>query len=240
MNSFMSVVSGLPRDRGLDLILHTPGGDIAAAEAIGDYFRSLFSDIRVIVPQLALSAGTMLACIGSRIMMGKHSCLGAFDPLIGSISARMIVDDFWKAVNSVKKDQDDAIAWSTLIHNYAPSVSEAQRAIEWSEDIVTTWLSSDMLRGEQDPMNAAKAVISHFTELEHTKAHRRHVGPNKAAAWGLKIEMLEGDPELQDRVLTVHHATIAALTDLDAYKIFQSQVSTPVVLRVARSGSFDA
>ncbi len=172
--------------------------------------------------------------------MGKHSCLGGFDPLIGSSSARMIVDDFWKAVEAVKKDAGDAIAWGTLIHNYAPFVSEAQRAIEWSEDIVTTWLTSDMLSAEQDPANAAKAVISHFTELEHTKAHRRHVGPQKAAAWGLKIENLEEDQELQDRVLTVHHATIAALTDLDAYKIFQSQLSRPIVLHVPKDGSYEA
>ncbi|HZO94953.1 MAG TPA: ATP-dependent Clp protease proteolytic subunit [Candidatus Baltobacteraceae bacterium] len=237
MNSFMSVVSRLPKDRGLDLILHTPGGDAAATEAIGDYLRSLFSDIRVIVPQLALSAGTMLACIGSRIVMGKHSCLGGFDPLMGNSSARTIVDDFWNAVNEVKKDSANAIAWSTLIHNYAPFVSEAQRAIEWSEDIVTGWLSSDMLSNEQDPENAAKAVIAHFTQLQHTKAHRRHIGPERAAAWGLKVDKLEQDPRLQDLVLTVHHSTVATLTDLDAYKIIQGQASPPVVLRVAKGDS---
>ena len=46
----------------LDLILHSPGGSPEAAEAIVSYLRSRFKTIRVIVPQLAMSAATMVAC----------------------------------------------------------------------------------------------------------------------------------------------------------------------------------
>src|ERR1700730_17720442 len=49
---FMATFSGLDFDIGLDLILHTPGGDVAATESIIDYIRSKFGvDVRVIVPQ---------------------------------------------------------------------------------------------------------------------------------------------------------------------------------------------
>ncbi|MCY4312731.1 MAG: ATP-dependent Clp protease proteolytic subunit [Gammaproteobacteria bacterium] len=66
----------------LDLIIHSPGGSPEAAEAIVSYLRSHFSDIRVIVPQLAMSAATMIACSGDQIMLGKHSSLGPTDPQI--------------------------------------------------------------------------------------------------------------------------------------------------------------
>lgn len=57
-NGFMATIHKLDRDRGLDLILHTPGGDAAATESIVDYLRKMFgTDIRAIVPQLAMSAG---------------------------------------------------------------------------------------------------------------------------------------------------------------------------------------
>ena len=50
------------KTRGLDLILHTPTGVTAATESLVDYLRQMFgNDIRAIVPQLALSAGTMIA-----------------------------------------------------------------------------------------------------------------------------------------------------------------------------------
>lgn len=55
-NGLMTVVHKLDKRLGLDLALHTPGGDIAATEALVDYLRSVFgNDIRAIVPQLAMS-----------------------------------------------------------------------------------------------------------------------------------------------------------------------------------------
>src|SRR5262245_8048909 len=58
-NGFMMAVHGLDSSNGLDLILHTPGGNIAATESIVDYLRQKFKkDIRAIVPQIAMSAGT--------------------------------------------------------------------------------------------------------------------------------------------------------------------------------------
>ena len=61
-NAFMATIHQLDRTKGLDLFLHTPGGDVAAAESLVDYLRSMFdTDIRAIVPQIAMSAGTMIA-----------------------------------------------------------------------------------------------------------------------------------------------------------------------------------
>lgn len=56
-NGFMNAIAGMDCSKGLDLILHTPGGDVAATESIIDYLKSKFEDIRVIVPQLAMSGG---------------------------------------------------------------------------------------------------------------------------------------------------------------------------------------
>ena len=68
------------RDPNLDLILHSPGGSPEAAEGIVSYLRSRFQHIRVLVPQLAMSAATMISCAANEILMGKHSFLGPIDP----------------------------------------------------------------------------------------------------------------------------------------------------------------
>ena len=76
-SSFMTVVHGMDRTKGLDLFLHTPGGEMAATESLVEYLRAMFGmDIRAIVPQIAMSAGTMIACACRTILMGKHSNLG--------------------------------------------------------------------------------------------------------------------------------------------------------------------
>ena len=75
-NGFMMACHNIDKTVGLDLILHSPGGDIAATQSIVEYLHQMFGkNIRAIVPQIAMSAGAMIACSSRQIMMGKHSNL---------------------------------------------------------------------------------------------------------------------------------------------------------------------
>ena len=98
MTGFMIATRDLDCSKGLDLILHTPGGFPTAAEGIVNYLHSMFGDdIRVIVPHMAMSAGTMISCSAKSILMGRHSCLGPVDPQFGGIPAYNIVKEFTAA-----------------------------------------------------------------------------------------------------------------------------------------------
>ena len=58
----MATIHKMDRKKGLDLILHTPGGDMAATKSLVDYLRIMFEgNVRAIVPQIAMSGGTMIA-----------------------------------------------------------------------------------------------------------------------------------------------------------------------------------
>lgn len=75
-SAFMVNIHKMDRSIGLDLILHTPGGDLAATESIVDYLYSMFgNNIRAIVPQISMSAGTLIAFSCKEIIMGKQSNL---------------------------------------------------------------------------------------------------------------------------------------------------------------------
>ena len=74
IQGLMEVIHGLAT-QSLDLIVHSPGGSAEVAEALVSYIRTKFTHVRVIVPQAAMSAATMLACSANTIMMGKHSFL---------------------------------------------------------------------------------------------------------------------------------------------------------------------
>ena len=64
VNAFMNAVYQLDMDKGLDLILHTPGGDIAATESIVSYLHSVFGDnIRAIMAQGGLSVAGRCRCL---------------------------------------------------------------------------------------------------------------------------------------------------------------------------------
>ena len=50
ITGFMNALKGMDCSKGLDLILHTPGGIPTATEGIVRYLRTKFNDIRIIVP----------------------------------------------------------------------------------------------------------------------------------------------------------------------------------------------
>jgi ClpP class serine protease len=62
MSGLMTAVAGI-QQKSLDLILHTPGGDPDAAQAVLEYLRTRFDHIRAVIPNMAMSAGTMLCLI---------------------------------------------------------------------------------------------------------------------------------------------------------------------------------
>jgi len=89
MTGFMTVINKLDRKLGLDLILHTPGGEINATEALVNYLRYAFDgDIRALIPHQAMSAGTMISLACKTIVMGAHSSLGPIDPQVGGTCPR--------------------------------------------------------------------------------------------------------------------------------------------------------
>ena len=108
----MSTIHQLDRKKGLDLIIHTPGGGMAATESLVDYLRAMFKDdIRAVVPQLAMSGGTMIARACKEILMGKHSSLGPIDPQLGGIPAHGIVEEFKRAKKEIAKEPSTMAVW---------------------------------------------------------------------------------------------------------------------------------
>jgi ClpP class serine protease len=109
-NGFMLCIHGLDRSKGLDLFLHTPGGNGAATESLVDYLKQMFgNDIRAFVPQIAMSAGTIIACACKEIFMGKHSNLGPIDPQINGLPAAAVIAEIKTAYDEITKDNQRSV-----------------------------------------------------------------------------------------------------------------------------------
>ena len=237
-NGFMTVIHELDRTNGLDLVLQTPGGDTAATESIVDYLRSMFgTDIRAIVPQLAMSAGTMIACACREIVMGKHSSLGPIDPQFRGLPAHGVVEEFERAKAEVKADPATIPVWQTVIAKYHPTlIGECEKAIKWSREMTAAWLLSGMLSGVDDAATVADRVLTELADHAITLSHARHLSFDRCAEIGLNVVALEGDQALQDAVLSVHHAFIQTLSGTSAFKIIENHHGKAFV-QIARQQS---
>ena len=71
-----------PISDGLFLVLDTPGGDQMYAYRTMKYLDNLYKNkpVYVIVPDMAMSAGTLMALGADKIYMFPDSCLGPLDP----------------------------------------------------------------------------------------------------------------------------------------------------------------
>jgi hypothetical protein len=230
-NGFMAAIHGLERNLGLDLILHTPGGDIAATESLVDYLRQMFDmNIRAIVPQLAMSAGTMIALACKSIVMGKHSSLGPIDPQLGGLPAHGIIEEADNAIAEVTQNPATAPLYQMLFASYgATTLGEAQKAIDWSEKMVKTWLATGMFDQDPDQTTKIDAIMLELGSHARTLSHARHISMAAAKSMGLQIETLEKDPKLQEAVLSVHHACVQTLSATPAIKIIENHKGTAYI-----------
>lgn len=223
-NGLMTVMDGMDFNQGLDLILHTPGGDVAATESIVDYFHTKFgNNIVCFVPQMAMSAGTMIACSCKEIYMGAHSSLGPIDPQIGGVAAHGIIEEFKTAQEDVKKNPSSIPLWQPIISKYPPTIlGECQKAIKWSTDIVKEWLKKNMLADNQNNDAVIDEIIKELGDHSINLAHNRHLSARKCKEIGLIIKNLEDNDELQEAVLSIHHIFMHTLQFTNAVKIIQN------------------
>ena len=229
INALMFVIHGLERKKGLDLVLHTPGGGVAATESIVSYLRGMFgTDIRVIVPHLAMSAGTMIACAAKTIIMGKHSSLGPIDPQIGGISAHGVVLEFERAYNEIKGAKDDEIAakkavWIPIIAKYPQAfVGKCEQSIVWADEMAREWLETGMFAGKKNAKQKAEKIVKILSDHSHTKSHSRHLSAAYCKKIGLSVEAMEKDQKLQDTALSLHHACMLTFMETNAVKIIEN------------------
>lgn len=227
MQGMMEVCRDL-RGPELDLILHSPGGSPEATASVVRYLRRKFDHIRVFVPVAAMSAATMWSLAGDLIVMGKHSQLGPIDPQLvlpqGQVPARAIIDQFERAKKECAENPDMLGAWLPILQQYGPAlIQQSENAEALARRLVREWLEVYMFADEADPAGKAERTAAFFADHRRHQSHSLGIDRDQARDEGVVIEDLETDPQLQDAVLTVHHAAFHTLSG-NAVKIIENHL----------------
>lgn len=239
IQGFMECLHGV-KETKLDLILHSPGGSPAAAEACVEYLRAKFDHIRAFVPHAAMSAATMIACAADEIVMGKHSFLGPIDPQLivmtalgaRSVPAQAILDQFEKA----RVDCADTArlpVWLPMLQQYGPDLLvQCENLLALSQEIVRNWLSIYMFRGAAEGADTAKKIAAWLANHANFKIHGRYINRDKLREQGLKIVNLEDDKQQQDYILSLFHATTHTFSLSGAVKIIENHLGSAFINQV--------
>lgn len=195
------LLHNIDRGRPIDLLLHTPGGDMDAAEKMVMMLRDAagVAPLRIIVPDFAKSAGTLMALGADTIVMSDSSELGPIDPQVvtedrtGVIHVTAIqnyLDAFAECSTAVNHNPEDAASRQMLEKFDPASVHQYKAAIARARSLAEKLLNSRMFK---DGRGNWSAVVSNLMDTKKYQSHGQMIGYSEAEGLGLRVEYLTPD-----------------------------------------------
>jgi len=213
----------------LDLMLHTPGGDIDAAEKLMTLVRSTVTTgyLRVVVPDYAKSAGTLMVLGADAVVMGDGSELGPIDPQVNLTdcnghrtwqSVQNYLDAFECNAKILRARPDDPVALLMLSRIDPATVKKCEAIRERARVFAEQQLKRGMFRGGGNWSQAASELLD---------THRWH-SHGQMISWedatdpriGLTVEHLPGDNPLWQQYWQLH--CLQRLAVADGQKLYES------------------
>jgi hypothetical protein len=196
-----------------------------------NYLRAKYEDVRAIVPQNAMSAATMIACACDSIVMGKHSAIGPIDPQIiiqtsdsnFQAPAQSVINEFDQAKKEIIKNPALAPLWINKIKNLPYGILDiCDRTIKLSKERVCNWLENYMFKSDNNAKAKAEKISKWLGDANLHKSHGRPISCIDAKGNGMNIIELESDQELQEKILSVYHASIITLEITNCVKFIEN------------------
>ncbi|MCL6520341.1 MAG: ATP-dependent Clp protease proteolytic subunit [Armatimonadetes bacterium] len=156
-----------PPDLPIDLVVHTPGGLLLAAEQIAMALKRHKAKVTVFVPHYAMSGGTLIALAADEIVMDPNAVLGPVDPQLQEYPASSILE-------AVKIKDKNELEDKTLI-----LADIARKAIHQVRESVYCLLKENM---DEEKARQLARVLS-----EGTWTHDYPISVTEARELGLPV-----------------------------------------------------
>lgn len=225
----------------LDLILETPGGSGEAAEDIVRILRGRYSDLAVIIPGWAKSAGTIMAMAADEVLMGPTSALGPIDAQLlwqgKRFSAGALLEGMRKIMGEV---QDKGIlnkAYIPILQGVSPGeLQSAQNALDFAIKVVTQWLAQYKFKSwqrhsstgqavtEEEKLARAKEIATQLCDNKRWLTHGRSIKLEDLQAMRLLIQDYGQQPEVADAI-NRYYALLQMTFSGNLYKLYETSTS---------------
>lgn len=219
----------------IDVVIHSPGGEIEAAESIVKLLRRRFDNVRFFVPNIAKSAATMMALSANEIWMDPDAELGPIDPQLvirtsGGIrvtAAQAIIDQFDSMTEKIKNDPGSLPVYIPILQTFAPALyQQAENALELAKNLVSEWLKRYMFHEDNDGADKARCVAEYLGDHNNFRSHSRGVTLEDFrsidALKTVRVRNLADEPELFNRVRAIELAVSHTFNGTTALKVYDN------------------
>ena len=204
----------------INLLLHSPGGDGTIVEKIVAMCRShMFGEkrkFRVVVPNIAKSAATLLALGADQILMGYCSELGPIDPQVPIVvsgmtqwvSAFAFVEARDKLMEQIAKAWKNKTPTVGLLQQLAglniPFTDEMENQIGFAQKTAVTLLDKYMLSPSYPKPKArtkkATEIAKKLLSKQLFPVHGHYIDGVTAKNLGLEVEVLDKNDTLWKQI----------------------------------------
>jgi len=197
---FVDLLHSVDKDANVDLMLHTGGGDIDAAEKLISLVRSRIGQkghLRVVVPDYAKSAGTLMALGADLIVMSDASELGPIDPQITLDDGRgnrirhsvlSYLDAYQEHAGALRKNPADAVAHVMLSKLDPATVKVFEAVKKRSLLFAENQLKFGMFRFKSGNYTR---IASALMDAERWQTHGQMIGWEAAQGIELLVEYMD-------------------------------------------------
>jgi Serine dehydrogenase proteinase len=198
---FVDLLHDVGHGDSLDLLLQTPGGEVDQAERIILMCRKrVKGEFRVIVPDSAKSAGTLIAIAADEIVMGEPSELGPIDPQVEittasgeamSRPAQSFLDGLARIVAEADEEDEISPAYFPLLDKLDPALIDfCEKALQYSKVLAARLLKQYMLK---DDHTKADEIAADLVNVKKYLSHAAVIDSERALALGLNVRFLPHD-----------------------------------------------
>lgn len=195
------------------VILDTPGGIAEVVERMVSTIRHHYSEVYFVIPDRAMSAGTIFAMSGDKIFMSYFSVLGPIDPQIEKdgklVPALSYLNQYQRLCEKAEAGQLNTAEYALLSKLDLGELHQFEQARELSIDLLENWLSQFKFKdwanhsstGEivtpDEKRNRAKEIGVALSNNERWHSHGRGIGRETLTKEiRLKIDRIEDNPKL--------------------------------------------
>jgi hypothetical protein len=214
-------VAASPRRDRLVFFVNTPGGSAEAAEKMVEIMRFHYGEIFFVVPEFAMSAGTILCMSGDRIFMDYSSSLGPIDPQVFNgkewVPALGYLDKVEQLLDKARQGELTNAEFLILQNQDLAVLSRYEQARDLTVTLLKKWLVDYKFRDwavhETDPAKKgqpvtpeekqarAEQVARLLGDHKHWHSHGRMIGPGTLQLLArLKIDDYSADGTLRPLV----------------------------------------
>ncbi|HEM6817632.1 TPA: serine dehydrogenasease [Citrobacter koseri] len=131
--------------KSLVIILSTTGGSVESVEKMVEITRHFYEEVSFIIPDYAMSAGTIWCMSGDKIYMDYASSLGPIDPQVQSSEGKWVpaLGYLDKVEEIINKSRIGAVTQAELMMLNSLDLAQLRRyeqARELSKDLLKKWL----------------------------------------------------------------------------------------------------